>query len=492
MEGGVRLDKWGYEVNTSSDDCISAINSYYHQVLSYGRERRVILEAALHDKDCVLANILAAHFLCSSANPSQASFHIQAAISRLEEATPYEKAVFDALNSLICENRDDDVALQFHSKLLNDYPRNLVTLKRSQVLCFYMGKPDLSLDLVQQVLPKNQEEDYIYGMLAFSLLELGQMADAEEAARKGYEINKQDYWAQHAICHVLQYQCHFKEAVDFMEECSSSWSSCSSFMLTHNWWHVALCYLEGHASARKVLEVYDHHIWKELEKADAVPPEVYLNALGLLLRVYLRGELDIFEDRLKTLASCITDQANWYLEWHLDVLILWALAKTGEPSKAEDLLEGLKLRIHKMSIKKQQRMQRVIRVPLDATRPHPNDAVNPLSEGLAEALFEYGRGNDKQALDLLDSDFDANDCKMLGASDEQLDVFNEVCYSMLLNTGQAARAIRVMEKRIKKREGAPFMWRLLERGYAMTGSEEATVAGEKARALEAAYFVQVA
>jgi hypothetical protein len=36
-------------------------------------------------------------------------------------------------------------------------------------------------------------------MLAFSLLELGRMADAEEAARKGYEINKQDYWAQHAV-----------------------------------------------------------------------------------------------------------------------------------------------------------------------------------------------------------------------------------------------------------------------------------------------------
>ncbi|KAG6757078.1 hypothetical protein POTOM_037379 [Populus tomentosa] len=471
MEGGVKLDKWGYEVNTSSDACISAINSYYHQVLSYGRERRVILEATLHDKDCVLANILAAHFLCSSANPSRASFHIQAANSRLEEATPYEKAVFDALNSLICENRDDDVALQFHSKLLNDYPRDLVTLKRAQGLCFYMGRPDLSLDLVQQVLPRNHEEDYIYGMLAFPLLELGRMADAEEAARKGYEINKQDYWAQHAMCHVLQYQCRFKDAVDFMEECSSSWSSCMSFMLTHNWWHVALCYLEGHAPVRKVLEVYDQHIWKELEKADAVPPEVYLNALGLLLRVYLRGELDIFKDRLKTLASCITDQANWYLEWHLDVLILWALAKTGEPSKAEDLLEGLKSRIHKMSKKKQQRMQKVIL--------------------LAEALFEYGRGNDKQALDLLDSDFDANDCKMLGASDEQLDVFNEVWYSMLLNTGQAAKAIGVMEKQIKKREGTPFMWRLLERGYAMTGSQEATVAGEKAWALEAAYFVQV-
>ena len=36
-------------------------------------------------------------------------------------------------------------------------------------------------------------------MLAFPLLELGRMEDAENAAKKGFEINKQDFWAQHAV-----------------------------------------------------------------------------------------------------------------------------------------------------------------------------------------------------------------------------------------------------------------------------------------------------
>lgn len=31
---------------------------------------------------------------------------------------------------------------------------------------------------------------------------------------------------------------------------------------------------------------------------------------------------------------------------------------------------------------------------------------------------------------------------MIGASDEQLDVFNEVWYIMLLNTGQAAKGMK--------------------------------------------------
>ncbi|MBA0848596.1 hypothetical protein Goshw_004360, partial [Gossypium schwendimanii] len=441
---GVKLDRWGYEVKTSSDSCISVINAYYHQVLSYGRNRKVILEAPVLDKDCVLANILAAHFL-SSSDPSKAPSLIEAAKAGIEQASSYEKAVFEAVNYLISQIRDDDVAVELHSKcmsvlrqlptlygnfikelihrdpnvsfeslaLLRDFPRDLLSLKRAQILCFYMGRPDLSLDLVQQVLPRNQQENFIYGMLAFPLLELGRMADAEDAAKKGFEINNQDVWAQHA------YKCQYKEAVQFMEECSNAWSSCSSFMLTHNWWHVAVCYLEGHSPITKVREVYDHCIWKELERTDAIAVEVCLNALGLLLRVFVRGKLDIFEDRLKVLAASLSDQANWFMEWHLDLLILWALAFTEELPKAEDLLNGLKFRLSKMNKKKQQIMQRAML--------------------LAEAMYEYGRGNEKQALEILGPDFDAYSFKIIGASDEQLDVFNEVWYTMLLNTGQVTK-----------------------------------------------------
>ncbi|PSS13550.1 Tetratricopeptide repeat protein like [Actinidia chinensis var. chinensis] len=466
LEGEVKLNRWGYQVNTSSDDCISAINSYYQQVLSYGRQRSVILEASAHDPNCVLANILAAQFLCS--DPARGAPHLEAAKANLQQATANEKAVFDAVICLISPDRDDDIAYELLSKLLKDFPRDLASLKNAQVLCFYMGQPDLSLDIVQQVLPKNEEESYIYGMLAFPLLELGRMEDAEKAAKKGFEINREDCWAQHGLCHVLQYECRFKEAVDFMEECSKSWSSLSSFMYTHNWWHVALCYLEGNAPMRKVREVYDHCIWKELERSDAMSAEVYLNALGLLLRVYVRGEIGIFGDRLKILGGCLTDQALWYLEWHLDVLVIWALVSTGAFDKGEELLKGLKSRISKMGKKKKQKMQRGML--------------------LAEALYGYGKGNHKEALELLGPDFDASNCKIIGASDEQLDVFNEVWYVMMLNTGQATKAIEVLEERIKKREGASFMWRLLERGYSMLGRPEAHTVAEKAKYLEAAYF----
>lgn len=45
----------------------------------------------------------------------------------------------------------------------------------------------------------NDREDYIYGMLAFALLELGRMEDAEKAGKMGYELNKDDAWSQHSV-----------------------------------------------------------------------------------------------------------------------------------------------------------------------------------------------------------------------------------------------------------------------------------------------------
>jgi len=56
-----------------------------------------------------------------------------------------------------------------------------------------------------------------------------------------------------------------------------------SHRLTHNWWHVAVCYLEAESPLCKVLEIYDHNIMKELEKSDCEAAEVlYLSVVILL------------------------------------------------------------------------------------------------------------------------------------------------------------------------------------------------------------------
>lgn len=57
-------------------------------------------------------------------------------------------------------------------QLLREFPKDLGSLKRAQVLCFYMGRPDFSLALVQQVHfcpcnELNQSEEWYFFNLSF-------------------------------------------------------------------------------------------------------------------------------------------------------------------------------------------------------------------------------------------------------------------------------------------------------------------------------------
>nr|ACG38066.1 hypothetical protein [Zea mays] len=438
-EGQVRRDMWGQEYRTSSADPTCAL-------------------AAAHAAQSVAPR-----------DPAGAAAFLNAAADNLGKATEYERAVFGTLSVLVGEKRDEEVAIERHFELLEQFPRDLLSLKRAQLICFYMGKPDLSLKFVQQVLPKNQDQNFIYGMLAFPLLELGRMDEAERAARRGLAINKNDFWSQHNLCHVFQQECRFREATEFMESCSPSWEACTSFLLTHNWWHVAVCYLEAESPLCKVLEIYDHNIMKELEKSYCETAEVYLNGLGLLLRLFIRGHIDSAKERLTTLLDALKNESTWHVEWLLDLLILWALSSMGELKSAHNMLESLKSRVRLMDRNRQQAMQKAIK--------------------LAEAAYEYGKGDHMKVYDTLGPDFDALGYKMIGASDEQVDVFNEVWYTVLINAGETSKAIEILGKQIRKREGAPFLWRLLEKSYSLAGrSADASVASKKANALQSSYF----
>ncbi|KQK13729.1 tetratricopeptide repeat protein 38 isoform X2 [Brachypodium distachyon] len=468
-KGEVTRDMWGQEYRTASADCAAALDDYYAQTMAFGRHRgRAVLRAADADPACALASALAAHFVAPR-DPDRAAAFLAAAADSLGKATEYERAVFRTLSALVGEDRDVELAIERHFELLKEFPRDLMSLKRAQLICFYVGRPDTSLKFVQQVLPENQDQNYIYGMLAFPLLELGRMDEAERAARKGLAINKNDFWSQHNMCHVFQQECRFREATEFMESCSPSWKACSSFMFTHNWWHVAVCYLEGESPIRKVLEVYDQNIMKELERSDCEAAEVYLNALGLLLRLYVRGEIGPAKERLRTLLDELKNESIWHVEWLLDLLVLWALASMNEIRTAENLLGSLRSRVSSMDTKRQQAMQKAFQ--------------------LAEAVFEYGKGEHKTVFDILGPDFDGLSYKMIGASDEQVDVFNEVWYTVLINARETSTAIEVLVKQISKREGAPFLWRLLEKAYSLEGrGADASVASQKANTLQAAYF----
>jgi hypothetical protein len=223
-------------------------------------------------------------------------------------------------------------------------------------------------------------------------------------------------------------------------------------MYTHIWWHLALCELEQGSKGvlERVVEIYDTHIWNSNDTSDN--PQDCLNALGLLLRLDVRGYQDVVTSRLAAMKTCLLDERRWYVEWLQDVLMVWGLSRGGHKAEAQRLLQNLTLRVEGMEQKNQKALQPVI--------------------SLAKALNEYGVFNYRAACELLGLNFNISKYKVMGVSNEQLDVFEEVWCDALSNSGHYSPVIEVGEQRVKERSQIPFSWHVLAKAY-RGASEEA-------------------
>src|SRR5690606_1673590 len=98
------------------------------------------------------------------------------------------------------------------------------------------------------------------------------------------EILSTDPWAQHALAHVMDTQGRLMEGRAFLAERAAGWADCNSFMLTHNWWHLALFELDLDRGDT-ALRLYDDQVWG-VWKAYS---QDQIGAVSLLARLELRG-----------------------------------------------------------------------------------------------------------------------------------------------------------------------------------------------------------
>ncbi|GAQ91087.1 Tetratricopeptide repeat like superfamily protein [Klebsormidium nitens] len=463
-------------IHSVSDKCLTLLDAYAEQVLAYGSNLQLAVLAAQADPSCCLANTLAGA-VCLAAekkcprlpppDPPSSTF-----LKRAQEqmaagqCTLYEQAHLECILALAAG--DVALILEKHLSLLQDWPQDLVTLKRAQTLAFYVGQQDLMLRLAQMVEKANARSPFFHGCLAFALLEAGRVTEAEAAARAGLALREDDPWAQHALCHVYHHRCQFEEAVRFMLQRVHQWQHCCPFMYIHNWWHLALCYVDmGRPQA--ALAVFDQHIWKD-EWRDQGSTEDCSNGLGLLLRLELRGHGAEVHARLPALTDRIQNEGLWHVELLLDVLACWALPRCGRDAGGRQLLAKM------AALAEKQKGPR-------------RDALQAGWLRLAEAVSRYAAGDMDEAADgLLATDWKS--LKVIGASDEQLDVFQELLCSVLLAAGRCHAALRLLQERARERDRVPFTHHLLARCRRMCGDEKgAKEAHARASELEAAYSV---
>ena len=170
--------------------------------------------------------------------------------------------------------------------LLARWPGDLLALAIGHQLDFFLGDARNLRDRPGRTLPEldpgHPHTAFVRGMQAFGLEESGHYDRSEAAGLSAIATNADDVWAIHAVVHTYEMQGRVDEGLRFLLGRVDDWGSGNLFTV-HNWWHLALYYLEAGA-ADEALRVYD----TQVHHADSagVPLEM-LDASALLWRFEL-------------------------------------------------------------------------------------------------------------------------------------------------------------------------------------------------------------
>ncbi len=332
-------DRYGLPVSTCSPAVAAGIDSFTAEVLSHGQNAAAVLDAAVLDPHSALANACCAAlylFLQTADGVRRAAPWLdrarRAAACTSAGASERERRFVAALDAWA--HGDAERALQQHLAIAARWPRDLLNAKLAQVHQINLGDRAGMLALAEPVAAATREHSHGWGLLAFALEQVGELDAALAAGERAVAMNHDDPWAQHAVAHVFEARGEPDQGLAWLAPRSGGWQRCSSFMLTHQWWHMALFHL-ARDEAAEALALFDRHVWG-VRKAYV---QDQVNAVSLLARLELHGT-DVGARWLDVAAHVrprIFDRQNPFLDLHF----VYALARAGEDVAVAKLLGGM-------------------------------------------------------------------------------------------------------------------------------------------------------
>lgn len=319
----MRTDFQGLLVTTDSEAAMLGLQGFTTELLSHGQRADQILAGADADPECALVNACAGAlflFLHTRAGFERAAPYLQIAEKMVAKASEREQLFVQAV--LSWSRNDLAAAVKRHEEIAKRWPQDLLSAKFCQIHQLSLGWSKSMQATAARVLAANPTNNYAMGLLAFAEEQNGDLRSAEARGRRAVEIEpERDPWSHHAVAHVLMARKAALEGRDFLQPLSTSWDRCSSFMYTHNWWHMALFQLELE-DFDSALKLYDEQVWTQ--RKGHVHDQV--NAISLLLRLETRGA-DVgsrWEEVSDFALLNKGDQLNGFVDLH----ILYALARS--------------------------------------------------------------------------------------------------------------------------------------------------------------------
>lgn len=323
-------------ITTVSPPAATAIHAFAKELLSHGAGAKVIFDAVAEDPECALGHAYAAAVyltLMTRDGQAQAAPHIVAAIDNVALCSAREAATINAVAAW--GMGDERSAISILRGVVECAPHDVVAAKLCQILELNNGDVIGMLRTSGMAASVEGRSSYALGLHAFALEQAGHVEVALRFARLAIDMNpNHDPWAQHALAHALLAMDQPVEARAFLHSVSHSWDRCSSFMLTHNWWHLALIELElGNDVA--ALKLFDERVWGQ-RKGHA---QDQINAISLLCRLEMQGVRSAarWKDIVSHIDGRETDRLNSFLDLHY----LIALVQAGRTEPAARLCEIL-------------------------------------------------------------------------------------------------------------------------------------------------------
>jgi hypothetical protein len=324
----------GLAHGTSSAAAVAAVDRLQQELLCYGLEASVAFRAVEADPDFAAGHALAAAvhlFAMSPDGAARAGPHLALAQALEGGATARERLLIRAI--VLWAESDTAGAVRLHHQIAERWPRDLISARIAQFHQMNSGDFSGMRQLMGRLLAANPDVTHVEGMLAFALEQTGAAAEAERLARHAADAGF-DPWAEHVVAHALERQGRAAEALLWLEPRSAGWSRCSSFLNTHNWWHVALFELDlGRRDA--ALDLYDNRVWG-VRKAYC---QDQVNAVSLLARLELHG-VDV-ADRWVELADWLAPRTREHVNGFLDLHYLYGLARAGATGEVSAMLDSL-------------------------------------------------------------------------------------------------------------------------------------------------------
>lgn len=326
-------DPFGNPIRVQHDASVAAVAGFIDGFLAYQPCILDILEAAAQDDSLIVQACAAVlqMFAESPAGPPAARQHLARARAAALPATEREQQFATAVAAWV--EGDMAGALAQLTATLAAHPRDLCTLKLAQTLAFNLGEAPAMLRLALTTLPAAPEVAWVHGMAAFAWEQCHRLGEAERAARHALAMRPAEPWAQHALAHVMLTEGRLREGAAFLSAVSGPWQGLTSFMRTHNWWHLALFHIELGDDAA-ALALYDRQVWG----VDKTCAQDQVGAVSLLARLELAGVA--VGERWEELAGWLAARSRDQVLPFLDLQYLYGLARAGRP-EADSLLTHL-------------------------------------------------------------------------------------------------------------------------------------------------------